>query len=160
VTLVLGGGIIAVRAEGALFDGQSVVVMAAGPLLSRKQAAEWADALERKVNRLARRTEDVKHLYAGIQKSPSPEKTGAMVLEHIGDYDDDFFEALAGMRAHDKACRRLRRASNFEALREYLLMVRRRARNGQTAAMWTELAQGAARERAAKLTGPTVPTAG
>jgi hypothetical protein len=88
-----------VRAEGALFDGQSVVVMAAGPLLSRKQPAEWANALERKVNRLARRTEDVKHLYAGIQKSPSPEKTGAIVLEHIGDYDDDFFEALAGMIA-------------------------------------------------------------
>jgi len=155
VTLGLGCGIIAARAEGALFDGQSVVAMAAGPLLSRKEPTEWADALERKVDRLARRTEDVKRLYAEIEKSPSPEKTGAIILEHIGDYDDDFFAALAGTISHDKARRRLRRASNFEALREYLLTVRRRARNGQTAAMWRELAQGAA-----QLAGPTVPRAG
>jgi hypothetical protein len=160
VTLVLGNGIIAVRAQDALFDGQPVVVMGVSPLLSMKEPTEWADAIERKVNRLARRTEDVKHLYAEIQKSPSAEKTGTIVLEHIGDYDDDFLEALAGLAANDRTRRRLRRASNFEALRKYLLMVRRRARNGQTAAMWRELAQGAARERAAQLTGPTAPVQG
>jgi hypothetical protein len=35
VTMVLGDGIVAVRAEGELFAGESVVVMDAGPLLSR-----------------------------------------------------------------------------------------------------------------------------
>ena len=95
VTMVLGDGIIAVRAEGELFAGESVVVMDAGPLLSREQPVEWADAFERKISRLARRAADVEHLYAEIQKSPSPEKTGAIVLEQAGDYDDDFFEALS-----------------------------------------------------------------
>jgi hypothetical protein len=48
--------------------------------------------------------------------------------------------------AHDKARHRLRRVHNFEALRAYLRLVRRRARAGETAAMWRELAQGAAQE--------------
>jgi hypothetical protein len=147
VTMVLGHGIVAVRADGELFAEESVVVMDAGPLLSRKRAAEWADAFERKISRLARRAADVEHLYAEIQKSPSPEKTGAIVLEHAGDYDDDFFEALATVIAHDKARLRLSRVRNFEALRAYLRLVRRRARAGETAAMWRELAQGAAQER-------------
>jgi hypothetical protein len=147
VTMVLGDGIVAVRAEGELFAGESVVVMDAGPLLSRKRPVEWADAFERKISRLARRAADVEHLYAEIQKSPSPEKTGAIVLEHAGDYDDDFFEALATVIAHDKARLRLSRVRNFEALRAYLRLVRRRARAGETAAMWRELAQGAAQER-------------
>jgi hypothetical protein len=147
VTMVLGGGIVAVRAEGELFAGESVVVMDAGPLLSRKGPAEWGDAFERKISRLSRRAADVEHLYAEIEKSPSPEKTGAIVLEHAGDYDDDFFEALATVIAHDKARLRLSRVRNFEAFRAYLRLVRRRARAGETAAMWRELAQGAAQER-------------
>jgi hypothetical protein len=147
VTMVLGDRIVAVRAEGELFAGESIVVMDAGPLLSRKQPAEWADAFERKISRVARRAADVEHLYAEIEKSPSPEKTGAIVLEHAGDYDDDFFEALATVIAHDKARLRLSRVRNFEALRAYLRLVRRRARAGETAAMWRELAQGAAQER-------------
>jgi len=68
------------------------------------------------------------------------------VLEHVSDYDDDFFEALASVMAHDKGCLRPGRARDFEALRQYLDIVRRRARNGETAAMWRELAQGAAQE--------------
>jgi hypothetical protein len=149
VTLVLvpENGTIAVKADGELFAGESIVVMDAGPLLSRERAADWADAFERKINRLARRADDAERLYAAIQKSPSPEKTGEIVLEHIGDYDDDFFEALGIVIAHDKGWLCLGRARNFEALREYLRVVRRRARDGETAAMWRELAQGAARER-------------
>ena len=144
VTLVLGDGIIAVKAESALFAGESIVVMNAGPLLSRERVADWADAFERKINRLARRADDVEQLYEAIQESPGPEKTGAIVLERIGDYDDDFFEALGMVIAHDKGCLRLSRARNFEALRQHLRMVRKRARDGETAAMWRELAQGAA----------------
>ena len=147
VTMVLGGGIVAVRAEGELFAGESVVVMDAGPLLPPTRAAEWADAVERKISRLSRRAADVEHLYAEIEKSPSPEKTGAIVLEHAGDYDDDFFEALATVISHDKARLRLRRVRNFQALRAYLRQVRRRARAGETAAMRRELAQGAAQDR-------------
>jgi len=146
VTMVLGNGIVAVRADGELFAGESVVVMEAGLLLPRKRAAEWADAFERKISRLSRRAADVEHLYAEIQGSPSPEKTGAIVLAHAGDYDDDFFEALATVIAHDKAHLRLSRVRNFEALRAYLRLVRRRARAGETAAMARELAQGAAQE--------------
>jgi len=144
--MVQGNGIVAVRTEGELFAGETVVVMDAGPLLSRKQPAEWADAFERKISRLSRRAADVEHLYAEIEKSPSPEKTGAIVLEHAGDYDDDFFEALATVISHDKARLRLRRVRNFQALRSYLRLVRRRARAGETAAMRRELAQGAAQE--------------
>jgi len=48
VTMVLGDGIAAVRAEGELFAGESMVVMDAGPLLSRKQPTEWSDAFKRK----------------------------------------------------------------------------------------------------------------
>jgi hypothetical protein len=147
VTMVLGNGIVAVRTEGELFAGESVVVMDAGPLLSRKRPAEWADAFERKIRRLSRRAADVEHLYAEIEKSPSPEKTGAIVLEHAGDYDDDFFEAFATVIAHDKARLRLGRVRNFETLRAYLHLVRRRARAGEMAAMWRELARGAAQER-------------
>jgi hypothetical protein len=147
VTMVLGNSIVAVRAEGELFAGESVVVMDAGPLLSRKRPAEWADAFERKISWLSKRAADVEHLYAQIEKSPSPEKTGAIVLEHAGDYDDHFFEALATVISHDKARLRLRRVRNFQALRAYLCLVRRRARAGETAAMWRELAQGAAQER-------------
>ena len=147
VTLVLGDGIVAVRADGELFAGEAVVVMDAGPLLPRKRAAEWADAFERKISRLSRRAADVEHLYTEIEKSPSPEKTGAIVLEHAGDYDDDFFEALATVITHDKARLRLSRVRNFEAFRAYLRLVRRRARAGEMAAMWRELAQGAAQER-------------
>jgi hypothetical protein len=138
------------NAEGELSRrlGQPVsVVMDAGPLLSRHRPAEWADAFERKIGRLSRRAADVEHIYAEIEKSPSPEKTGAIVLEHAGDYDDDFFEALATVIAHDKARLRLRRVRNFQALRSYLRLVRRRVRAGETAAMRTELAQGAAQER-------------
>jgi hypothetical protein len=147
VSMVLGDGIVAVGAEGELFAGESVVVMDAGPLLSRHRPAEWADAFERKIGRLSRRAADVEHIYAEIEKSPSPEKTGAIVLEHAEDYNDDFFEALATVIAHDKARLRLRRVRNFQALRSYLRLVRRRVRAGETAAMRTELAQGAAQER-------------
>jgi hypothetical protein len=147
LVLVPENDTIAVKAESELFAGESIFVMDASPLLSRKRVADWADAFERKINRLARRADDAERLYAAIQKSPSPEKTGEIVLEHIGDYDDDFFEALGMVIAHEKGWLRLGRARDFEALREYLRVVRRRARDGETAAMWRELAQGAARER-------------
>ena len=153
VIMVLADGIVAVRAEGEVIAEESVVVMDAGPLLSRKRAAEWADTFERKISRLSRRAADAEHLYAEIKKSPSPEKTGAIVLQHAGDHDDDFVEALAMVIAHDKARLRLSRVRNLEALRAYLGLVRRRARAGELAAMWSELAQGAAQETGAILYG-------
>jgi hypothetical protein len=93
------------------------------------------------------RAEEIEHLVAQIQRSPSPEKTGVIVLEHIGDYDDEFFEALAMLIACEEAHRRLDRVRVLETLREYLLYVRRRVREGQTADMRDELARGAAREK-------------
>jgi hypothetical protein len=147
VTMVLGDRIVAVRAEGELFASESIVVMDAGPLLSRGQPAEWADAFERKISRLSTRAADVEHLYTEIEKSPSPEYTGTIVLEHAGDYDDDFFEALATVIAHDKTRLSLSRVRNLEALRAYLRLVCRRARAGEMAAMRRELAQGAAQDR-------------
>jgi len=83
LVLVPENDTIAVKAESELFAGESIVVMDAGPLLSRKRVADWADAFEQKIDRLARRADDVKRLYAAIQKSPSPEKTGEIVLKHI-----------------------------------------------------------------------------
>jgi hypothetical protein len=108
----------------------------------------WADVLEHKINgELSERAEDVEHLFAQIQKSLSAEQTGAIVLTHVDDYDDEFFEALAEVIARDKAHRRFARAGKFEALLQYLREVRRRARKGETSQMWEELARGAARER-------------
>jgi hypothetical protein len=147
VSLVVGGGIIAVRVKGRLPAGLSTVVMSVGPLLRRRRAVEWADAIEHKLSRLCARVEDVEQLYAQIQKSPSPEKTGAIVLEHAGDYDDEFFEALAQLIIRNKASLHLRRARNLEGLGEYLRTVRSRAKAGETADMRRELARGAAQER-------------
>ena len=96
------------------------------------------------------RAEEVEHLVAEIQRSPSPEKTGMIVLDHVGDYDDEFFEALAKLIAREQAHRRLHRVRMLEALREYLRYVRRRAREGHIADMWEELARGAAREQILK----------
>jgi hypothetical protein len=59
--------------------------------------------------RLLGRAEDIEHIVAEIQRSPSPEKTGMIVLEHIGDYDDEFFEALATLIAREQSHRRLDR---------------------------------------------------
>jgi len=105
------------------------------------------DALEKKISRLCGRARDVEDLFAEIQRSPGPEETGAIVLGHVGDYDDEFFEALAQVIVHEQTELRLRRARRFEMLRDYLRTVRRRAANGETGEMWRELAQGAARER-------------
>jgi hypothetical protein len=146
VTVTLGDGIVAVGAQRELFAGESSVVLDAPPLLPRTRAAEWADAVERKINRLSGKVRDIEQLYAQIQKSPSPEETGAVVLEHVNDYDDAFFEALASVITHDKGRLCLSRVRDFEALREYLGIVRRRARHGETAAMWRELVQGAAQD--------------
>jgi hypothetical protein len=147
VGLVLGHGIAAVRANRGFPAGVSTVVMDMGPLLRRRQAVEWADAFEQKISRVCARVQDVEHLVADIEKSPTPEKTGAIVLEHLEDYDDEFFEALADVIIREKADLHLDRVHHFEALREYLRMVRRRAMADETADMWRELAQGAARDR-------------
>jgi len=154
VTLALGDGIIAARVESGLPAVEPVViVMDSGPLLPRKRVAEWADALERKIIGEAsivqapERAEDVERLFAEIQKSPSPEQTGAIVLTHVGDYDDEFFEALGALITREKAHRRFDRARKFEALKGYLREVRKRARKGETAQMWQELARGAALEK-------------
>ena len=149
VIVVLGDGIVAARVDSGRSTGKSAtVVTGVGPLLSRKQPAAWADVLERKISgELSERAEDAEHLFAEIQKSPSAEQTGAIVLTHVDDYDDEFFEALAEVIARDKADRRFARAGKFEALQQYLREVRRRARKGETSQMWAELARGAARER-------------
>jgi len=146
VSLALADSIVAVRAEGGFPGGVSTVVMGVGPHLSRR-AVEWADALEQKISRVCARVADVEHLFAEIQRSPSPEKTGVIVLEHVGDYDEEFFEALAQVIIRSKASLDLSRARKLEALQEYLRVVRRRAEEGETAGMWRELAQGAAQDR-------------
>jgi hypothetical protein len=147
VDLVLGNGIAAVRADSALPTGTSTVVMSAGPLLRLRRPVEWAAAIEHKISRLHRRAQDIEHLFAQLQGSPSPERTGTIVLEHVGDYDDEFFEALAQVIARNRASRHPGQARHLEALRDYLRMVRQRARKGETGQMWRELAHGATRER-------------
>ena len=149
VILALGDGILAARVKNGRSTGKSaVVVTEVGPLLCRKQTAEWADVLERKINgELSERAEDVEHLFAEIQKSPCAEQTGVIVLKHVDDYDDEFFEALAEVIARDKAHGHFDRVGKFEALQQYLREVRRRARKGETPQMWEELARGAAQER-------------
>jgi hypothetical protein len=147
VDLVLGDGIAAVRADSALPTGTSTMVMSAGPLLRLRRPVDWAAAIEHRISRLHRRVRDVEHLLAQIQGSPSPERTGAIVLEHAGDYEDEFFEALDQVIARYRASRQPGQALHFEALRDYLRMVRQRASKGETGQMWRELAQGAARER-------------
>jgi hypothetical protein len=97
--------------------------------------------------RLSGRREDVEHLIAEIQQSPSPKRTGAVVLEHVDGYDDEFFECLAELITSEEARRRLDRVRTLEALRDYLRFVRRRAMEGQTADMWGELALGAVQEQ-------------
>ena len=97
--------------------------------------------------RLSGRAEDVERLVAEIQRSPSPEQTGAVVLEHVDDYDDEFFECLTELITRDEAQRRLDRVRMLEAIRDYLRYVRRRAMGGQTADMWGELALGAVQEQ-------------
>jgi hypothetical protein len=151
VTLALGDGIVAVRAEDGLPSRNPVVVMDSSLLLSRTRPEEWADLLEERLKdghpgRLSARVEDVELLFAEILKSPSPEMTGAIVLDHAGEYDDEFFEALGEVMARDKAGRRFDRARKLEKLDEYLREVRRRVDKGETAQMRTELARGAAQE--------------
>jgi len=140
VSLVLGDGIVAVRSEGKFPAGVSIVATSVRPLLLRRQAVEWADVLEQKVIRVCARVRDVECLFAEIQKSPCPERTGAIALEHAGDYDDEFFEALAQVITREKASLHLSQAHKFEALRDYLRMVRRRTKAGEAADMWRELA--------------------
>ena len=93
------------------------------------------------------RAEDVERLVAEIQRSPSPERTGAVVLDHVDDYDDEFFECLTDVIAREEARRRLDRVRMLEALRDYLRYVRRRAMEGQTADMRGELTLGAVQEQ-------------
>jgi hypothetical protein len=99
---------------------------------------------ERKINRLARRQTMSETPPESEIAKPGEDGT---LFSNIGDYDDDFPRRAWQVIAHDKGCLRLCRARNFEALREYLRVVRRRARDGEMAAMWRELAQGAAHER-------------
>ena len=147
VDLVLGDGIAAVRTDGALPTGTSTVVISVGPLLCLRRPVEWAAAIEHKISRLHRRAQDVEHLAAQLQGSPSPERTGAVVLSHAGDYDDEFFEALAQVIARNRASRHPGRARQLEALRDYLHLVHQRARKGETGQMWRELAHGVTQER-------------
>src|SRR3974377_1133589 len=74
VGMVLGDGIGGGRAEDTFLAGVSIVVISLRQLLRLRQAVEWADALEQKVIRVCTRVRDVEHLFAEIQKSPSPEK--------------------------------------------------------------------------------------
>src|SRR5215510_10511425 len=81
VTIPLGDGILAARVEGGPPSPKSVVaVMDLGPLLRRKQAAEWADSLERKINgedssgRVSERAEDVEQLFAESRNHQAPSR--------------------------------------------------------------------------------------
>jgi hypothetical protein len=92
------------------------------------------------------RAEDVERLIAKIRRSPSPENTGAVVLEHVADYDDEFFEAPGELIAREEAHLRRHRVRTLEELRDYLRHVRRRVSEGQLDKMWDELARGAAQD--------------
>jgi len=72
------------------------------------------------------------------------ESTGAIVLNHVADYDDDFFDALTELVASNRAGGRTARVQTLEAIQDYLRYVCGRARAGQTSRMWAELAAGAA----------------
>jgi hypothetical protein len=87
---------------------------------------------------------DVENLITELEESPSVEETGAIVLNHLADYDDDFFDSLTELVDSDKACGRTSRAQTLEGVRDYLRYVCQRARAGQTGRMRAELAAGAA----------------
>jgi hypothetical protein len=87
---------------------------------------------------------EVESLITELEQSPSVESTGAIVLSHVGDYDDEFFDALTELAASSKARGRTARVQTLEAIQDYLRYVCRRARAGQTGRMRAELAAGAA----------------
>ena len=94
------------------------------------------------------RKRDIENLITELEESPSPENTGAIVLNHIADYDNDFFDALADLVVSNRARGRMSRVRTLEAVRDYLRYVCRRARAGQTDQMWAELAAGPALDSA------------
>jgi hypothetical protein len=105
-----------------------------------------ANYYKQSIARQSHRADNVEHLVAEFLDSSSPKKMGTLVLEHTDDYDDEFFEVLADQIARENAHRDFRRVRVLEALRQYLRYVRKRVHAGQTADMWRELAEGAARE--------------
>jgi hypothetical protein len=145
VTLTVAGHMLAVRVESKLGIGDSVIMMALDWLLYRKRPEQWADLLERKIKgeetfgRLSGRAEDVERLFATILAMPSPAIAHRLVLQHVDDYDNDFFEALAEVIARDKAYLRFDRVPKLEALQKIMRNVRERADRGETAEMWKEL---------------------
>lgn len=58
-----------------------------------------------------------------------------VVLNHIEEYDNDFFGALAELIARDKARGRTSRVRTLEAVGDYLRYVCQRARAGQSEQM-------------------------
>jgi hypothetical protein len=99
-------------------------------------------------NRRPGRQRDFENLITELEESPSPENTGAIVLNHIAEYDNEFFDALADLVASNVASNRARgrmsRARALETVQDHLRYVCRRAKARQTGQMWAELAVGAA----------------
>jgi hypothetical protein len=81
---------------------------------------EWENRQRVFIRAALRPGRRLEHLVAEIQRSPSPETTDAVVLEHVDDYDDEFFECLTELMAREEAHRRLDRVRMIEALRDYL----------------------------------------
>lgn len=87
---------------------------------------------------------DVEKLVTELEQSPSAENTGAIVLNHVADYDDEFFDALTELIASNRARDLTSRVQNLEAIQDYLRYVCQRVKTGQTGEMWAELATGTA----------------
>lgn len=98
------------------------------------------------VGKRAAKRRDVENLITELEQSPSAENTGAIALDHIDAYDDDFFDALTELIASNQAHGRTSQVQTLEAIQDYLQYICRRARAGQTSEMWEELAIGAAAE--------------
>jgi len=67
------------------------------------------------------RKRDVENLITELQDSPNPENTGAIGLNHIAHYDDDFLDALAELVAGNRARGRTSRVRALEAVRAELV---------------------------------------
>jgi hypothetical protein len=112
--------------------------------MRRPQSSAWGASDTHPRDQHPDKKRDVQNLIIELEQSPSVENTGAIVLNHITDYDDDFFAALTELVASNKARGRTARAQTLEAVRDYLRYVCRRARAGQTDRMRAELTAGAA----------------
>jgi hypothetical protein len=115
-----------------------------GQLMNRPQPSAGHGSDTHPRDRHPDKKRDVENLITELEQSPSVENTGTIVLNHVAEYDDEFFDALTELAASSKARGRTARVQTLEAMQDYLRYVCRRARAGQSGQMRAELATGAA----------------